>query len=331
MRRVVTVVLLGAAVRIQADPREMDVIREKFKRLEAPIRREMDARLKPLRQAYANELEVCAKRLELEGRADEAGDVRRERAKVLDEEGVRTCGGAERSDAAVREAPRQLPVAVERIKTREELLAAAKTKLNAGQYALAERMFFKNFALDSAGGEGYCRLGCAGVKEDGVFRNSDLTAEVRYLVVLEGAPLIFDSAVELLAPVERVRGMAVMPGGTWFEFDRRELPSKPLAARCRIYYFGVAVFETEWVRSGDSSRYDQAGKRPWWQDRNYGGLVNLNTATAQELSMELGIKAASVTDLLKKRPFFTKEEIVKRVTGIGKKTYELLEEKICVR
>lgn len=47
--------------------------------------------------------------------------------------------------------------------------------------------------------------------------------------------------------------------------------------------------------------------------------------------MELGIKAASVTDLLKKRPFFTKEEIVKRVTGIGKKTYELLEEKICVR
>jgi DNA uptake protein ComE-like DNA-binding protein len=44
-----------------------------------------------------------------------------------------------------------------------------------------------------------------------------------------------------------------------------------------------------------------------------------------------GIKAASVTDLLKKRPFFTKEEIVKRVTGIGKKTYELLEEKICVR
>jgi len=226
---------------------------------------------------------------------------------------------------------KKLPVVVERNMTREELLAAAKKKLNERQYAVAERLTFKNFGWDCAKGEGFCLVGCGGAREDGVFRHSDLTAEVRYLMEAGKEPLIFDSTVEALSPVERVRGMAVMPGGTWFEFDRRELPSKPLAARCRIYYFGVAVFETEWVRSGDSSRYDQAGKRPWWQDRNYGGLVNLNTATAQELSMELGIKAASVTDLLKKRPFFTKEEIVKRVTGIGKKTYELLEEKICVR
>ena len=42
-------------------------------------------------------------------------------------------------------------------------------------------------------------------------------------------------------------------------------------------------------------------------------------------------EGASANDILRKRPFFTKEEVAGRVAGIGKKTYELIEAKICVR
>ncbi len=105
---------------------------------------------------------------------------------------------------------------------------------------------------------------------------------------------------------------------------------KQLAARVRIHFFGVPVYEGEWTKNGTPARYDRDGKFPWWQDRDY-GFVNINTATAEELAKLPGIKGTLVSGIIEKRPFLAKEEIGKRVSGIGKKTYEQIEGKICVR
>lgn len=59
-------------------------------------------------------------------------------------------------------------------------------------------------------------------------------------------------------------------------------------------------------------------------------MVNLDTATAVEVA-GLGIKSSSAMDVLRKCPFLTKEEDASRVTGIGKKTYELIEAKLTMR
>jgi len=105
--------LLFAAVEARAEPREMAAIRERFERLEEPVRRGMDARLMPLRQAYANELDICAERFELEGRREDAEAARRERDRVRAELGLNVAG---KDPAAVRPAAmpvKKLPVVVD--------------------------------------------------------------------------------------------------------------------------------------------------------------------------------------------------------------------------
>ena len=94
MRVLMMGALLFAAVEARAEPREMAAIRERFERLEEPVRREMDARLMPLRQAYANELDICAERFELEGRREDAEAARRERDRVRQEARLKAAGKA---------------------------------------------------------------------------------------------------------------------------------------------------------------------------------------------------------------------------------------------
>ena len=62
-------------------------------------------------------------------------------------------------------------------------------------------------------------------------------------------------------------------------------------------------------------------------------LVNINTATAKELTALDGIGEATaakiVADRAKNGPFASKEDIT-RVSGIGQKKFEAIEERICV-
>lgn len=245
---VLSAVALCAVGLFGAEPPEVSALRELFERKKDPIWREAEARLRPLREEHAAELEKCAKRLKLEGRDEDAAVARAERDKVLEELGVKPGVAAA---SAVRKPVARLakpaPVVKEKIRTRKELLAEAKQRLNEHQYAVAERLEFKEFTCEAAKGDVFCLVKCSGVEQDGVFQHSDLTAELRYLMEAGPKPLIFDSATVEMRPVPAGSGWSAMVGGTCYEMDRRENLGIPLAARLRVYYFGVLVYEGEYA------------------------------------------------------------------------------------
>lgn len=52
--------------------------------------------------------------------------------------------------------------------------------------------------------------------------------------------------------------------------------------------------------------------------------LNVNTATAQQLSSVRGLGAALVADIVKHRPYKNRADLIKRVKGIGPKNYVTL-------
>ena len=62
-------------------------------------------------------------------------------------------------------------------------------------------------------------------------------------------------------------------------------------------------------------------------------VVNINTATAEELETLPGVGASTAQKIVQNRteqgPFTSKEDLM-RVSGIGKKKYAKLESRICV-
>ena len=315
------------------DPVEMIVLRQGYEAKIDHLRQEAKAREQPVHEAYLRELDRCLKRLELEGRLEDVTRVRAERERMLMVLGVAPGSAAATAVVAkAAEAGRLLPVTKARLKSREELLAQAKARLNALQYGVAEKMTFKDFTCEVSKGMSFCEVSGVMTSEAELFRHTDLKAQVRFLMDSGQPPLLFDSGEVGLEPSDKKAPVFVgFNKGTRYILYRREGGGFPLSARITVFYFGVPVYEALWTKSGDASRYDREGKVPWWQDRNCGNLLNVNTATEDELVNKLGIKVKMARSLIESRPFLDKKEIEKRVVGVGPETYKHLEKSIEVR
>ena len=318
---------------LAGDPVEMIVIRQGYEAKMDQMRQEAKAREQPVHEGYLRELDRCLKRLELEGRLEDAKSVRAERARML---GVlRVAPGTVAETAVIAKAAQeeiQMPVMKASIQGREELLAQAKTRLNPLQFEVAEKMTFKDFTCEVSKGVSFCEVSCVMKEVSELFQHTDLKAQVRFLMDLGKPPLVFDSGEAGLEPTaKKGPAFAGFNKGTRYVFYRRQDRVIPLSARLTVFYFGVPVYEALWTKSGKPSRYDRDGHLSWWQDKSGGRLVNVNTATEDELIKKLGIKVKMARSFVENRPFFDKNEIEKRVSGVGPETYQQLEKIIEVR
>ncbi len=315
------------------NPEEMLIIRQGYEAKIGQMRQEATARERPVHEAYLRDLDRCLKRLELEGRVEDAASVRAERARVLGAVGGFPASVAETAivgKAAQAESP--MPVIKARIRGQEELLAQAKVRLNALQYAVAEKLTFKDFKCEASKGASFCEVSCVMTADDDLFQYADLKAQVRFLMDAGKHPLVFDSGEVGLEPAANKD--SVFEGfrkGKRCVFYRREGGVIPLSARITVLYFEVPIYEALWTKNGNPSRYNREGGLPWWQDKRGGKLVNVNTATEEELMKKLGIKGHMARSFVENRPFIDIKEIEKKVSGVGPETYKQLEKNIGVR
>ncbi len=167
--------------------------------------------------------------------------------------------------------------------------------------------------------------------------NSDATAatsaqrsDVRFVVHVDGA-VGSPGVVELEGADVRVRDAVDAAGGLTSDADTTGINlAEPLVDGAKIHV--PVTGETEIMPAGQVAAGPVSAGSATTEGAG-GGLVNLNTASAEELKTLPGIGEATAAAIIEERERggpFTSVEDVMRVSGVGEKKYERLRELVCV-
>lgn len=154
------------------------------------------------------------------------------------------------------------------LRSREELLAAAKQNLDADQLAMAEQMRFSDFRFNRPMTGSYCLVDfstTASVEE--IQKIGGLRVRVRYLCEnADKRMLVLEGFADMKPNVRKGEVGAGSGMDTAQVAENNNGKGTPLNAHAIIYYHGVPIFEGVWQKTGRYASYSRGGQTPWWED-----------------------------------------------------------------
>lgn len=265
---IVLALLSGATCLHAAEPLELTTLRAQHDKAVGQVQQEAQTKERRLNEQYAQYLDNLMQRLARAGNLDAALAVREEKNRILP-----LLGREQELQPSTPSAP--APTArsggLQRLKTavrsRTELLAEAKQKLDAEQYTMAEKIRFDNFKFDRAGGGSFCTVYFSTTASVEDVQNTGFRVRVRYLCEnADKRMLVLEGFADIKPNVKKGIVQAGSGMVTRWVMQNNNNNGTPLNAHAIILFHDVPIYEGLWQTTDKFSKYSADGQTPWWDD-----------------------------------------------------------------